>query len=399
MTKIAQIIIITGSFSMGLLLPITNLILLDKGATLQTLPLLLAIYSFTVLVFELPSGMLADFLGRKTIYFISCILKLIALALLLVVSNPNWFILIMFLNGLNRSFSSGSMDALFIDQAITASGTGILSKVISRMSILEGIGLASGGIAGGFLASLSSSYDTVILSCLFLNILLILLSLFGVKEAKLPRSHQKNSSFFSKIRIELNRFSFSPNIHILLISTFLTGFFLSTIETYWQPAFQAIQKNNSNHIWMFGILSFLGFIAITFGNFTIGKIMFHIKDKWWTFFYFSRTLFGFFIIAFALQKSGVGFILFYTMIYFSFGICNVIENTLLNEMIPNHLRSSFLSFYSLILQIGSLFASLFSSLLIRQIHMNGLWLVSGSLVAGYAIYITFKKASTTDGSK
>ncbi len=384
MSKIAHVIIAMSSFSIGLLLPLMNLILLDKGASLQTLPLLIAIYSSTVLVFELPSGILADLIGRKTIYLISCTLKLLSLTILLVTFSPIWLIVVMTLNALSRAFSSGSLDALFIDQAIAQKGNGILSKVTSVLAVLEGIGLALGGIAGGFLATISGTYSAVIIVCLLLNILLFTLNLLFVKEVREATSNARKLPSFSKIKIEIGSLSSPKRFSYVLVGLFLTGFFLCCIETYWQPAFQSM-STSTNQSWLFGIIAFLGFSAVTLGNLLIGKILFQFKNKWWKIFSLTRILFGILILILALQKDEIGFILLYSLVYFGLGVSNVTESTIINKLIPSNLRSSFLSLGSLVTQIGVLCASILSSILINYIHIKGLWLLSGSLIFLYAV--------------
>ena len=60
MNRTKQLIIFLNYASLGILLPVLNLILLKRGADLKTLPLLIASYSAAVLCFELPSGICAD---------------------------------------------------------------------------------------------------------------------------------------------------------------------------------------------------------------------------------------------------------------------------------------------------------------------------------------------------
>ncbi len=394
MSKIAHVIIALGNFSIGLLLPLMNLILLDKGASLQTLPLLLAVYSSTVLVFELPSGIMADLLGRKVIYLISSVLKLLSLTLLLLTFHPIWLIFVMFLNGLSRAFSSGSLDALFIDQAIAKCGEGILSKVTSALSVLEGIGLALGTVAGGFLATICGSYSAVITVCLLLNILLFTLNLLFVKEVRESNKTKRELPSFSRIKLELRSLSSPKRFSYILAGLFLTGFFLCSVETYWQPAFQSM-SNSTNQSWLYGMISFFSFASITLGNLLIGKLLFRFQNKWWELFSLTRILFAILILVFALQNSKLGFILLYTLVYFSLGTSNVAESSIMNKLIPTNLRSSFLSLGSLVVQIGALFASILSSILINYLHITGLWLLSGTLIFLYAvasIYISISQS-------
>jgi len=106
MTKMQQIIIAINSFSMGILIPVFNLALLERGSSLQTLPLLLAIYSTTVLCLELPSGICADIYGRKSVFLLSCGFQLISFSILIAANNMLWLIFALIFYGLGRAFSS-----------------------------------------------------------------------------------------------------------------------------------------------------------------------------------------------------------------------------------------------------------------------------------------------------
>ena len=55
----------------GMIVPLMSLIYLKHGASIDNLAIFIAIYSLTVIVLEVPSGMLADIMGRKRIFILS----------------------------------------------------------------------------------------------------------------------------------------------------------------------------------------------------------------------------------------------------------------------------------------------------------------------------------------
>jgi MFS family permease len=152
MNKVQQLVIFINYFSLGLLMPVLNLILLEWGADFKTLPLLIGLYALSVLLFELPSGICADLLGRKTAFLISGIAKLFSLTLLIAADGIALLIPCVILNGISRAFSSGSLDALLIEQAVDLRGDDCIPKVSSRLSMLEAGGFATGSILGGFVS-------------------------------------------------------------------------------------------------------------------------------------------------------------------------------------------------------------------------------------------------------
>lgn len=385
MTRLQQFMVVMGSFSLGLLLPVLNLTLMDKGAELQTLPLLLAVYSLTTLCFELPSGMCADIYGRKTVYLISCGFTLISFTLLLITSGIPSLICVMFFSGLSRAFSSGSLDALFLDDALNRHGEGCLAKVTSRMALLDGVGLACGSIAGGLLAGGSGSFIFNIVLRLIFTLALFMLCAVFIHELKPMGDGKKRIALSELIREGKNTLSSKPGLGVIFGGLFFIGFILSAVETFWQPAYMEIPSDESS-TWMLGIITFLGFGAVALGNIAAQKLL-DRHSRWWIIYTASRMVLASGIFLFAFQRGRFGFVWCYAFLYFALGVGNVVENTLINKMVPQSMRASILSLSSLLAQIGALSASLFSSLLINQLRFSGIWLISGALLAVFSIVV------------
>ena len=386
MTKLQQIIIAINSFSLGILIPIFNLILLERGASLQTLPLLLGIYAITVLCLELPSGICADIYGRKTVFLISCVMQLISISFLIVSNNMVWLVFAIIFFGSGRAFSSGSLDALFIDQSLALHGEGCLAKVTARMAVLDGSALAVGGITGGILSSVTGTFMANILFRIVLTLMVFSLCLFFIKEQHVHDIKQR-IPLIEHIRQGKQVVFSTSKFGFIFLGVFFVGFFLFTIETYWQPAFMLI-STSQNSTWMLGIIIFFGFLAVTAGNTIVQKLLDRYSNSWWNIYNICRIIFAVFILVFSFQKSSIGFVAWFTGVYLMLGACNVTENTLINKLTPNNMRASVLSLNSLVAQIGVLCASIFSSFMILLLQFTGIWIVTGSLLGGYAIVVT-----------
>ena len=87
-----RLILFLHSFSGGVLMPILSLLLLERGCDLRTLPLVLGVYSATVILCEVPTGVCADLLGRKKTFLISCALG-VGSMLALLLSGSVWGLL------------------------------------------------------------------------------------------------------------------------------------------------------------------------------------------------------------------------------------------------------------------------------------------------------------------
>ncbi|MGE5679222.1 MAG: MFS transporter [Pseudomonadota bacterium] len=386
MNRLNQSIIALNSFSTGILLPVFNLVMLERGSTLQTLPLLLAVYSATVLCMELPSGICADKYGRREVFLMSCTFQFIAFSLLLAADDMLWLVFAVIFHGLGRAFSSGSLDALIIDQALMEKGEGCLAGVTARMALLDGLGLAVGGIAGGLLADMAGSNTANIILRIVFCVVLFIVVLFFIKEQPM---HEKEViiTMAEHLRKGKGLLSAAPGLSYLLAGAFFTGIFLTSVETYWQPAFMQLNDSEGS-TWLLGVIVFSGFASVAVGNLIVQKLLEKSSGSWWSIYNACRLILAACISAFALQKGSVGFILWYSLAYMLLGSGNVAESTLINRLTPNNMRASILSLSSLLLQIGALGSSLLYSVLIMKLHFSGIWLLAGGLLGGYALVVT-----------
>lgn len=97
-------------------------LLLDKGLSLSQILLVQAGFSVAVLLFEFPSGSIADMISRRTLYFIS---RLVFCAFFLLVIFGHGFPLMLLawvIYGLATALESGTLDAALINNAKNRQG-------------------------------------------------------------------------------------------------------------------------------------------------------------------------------------------------------------------------------------------------------------------------------------
>jgi MFS family permease len=150
------LLMLGNTLAASLIWGINTIFLLDAG--LSNLEAFAANAFFTggMVIFEVPTGIVADTIGRRTSYLLGT-LTLSAASLLYVllwqVEGAFWeWAVVSLLLGLGFTFFSGAVEAWLVD-ALTATGyTGKLESVFGRGQILTGVGMLSGSVAGGFLA-------------------------------------------------------------------------------------------------------------------------------------------------------------------------------------------------------------------------------------------------------
>ena len=138
MRRSLQLIVFLKNFSAGVMAPVLSLALLAHGASIGTVSLMIGAYSLTVIAAEFPSGIFADVYGRKKAFLLAIALYFLSYGLMLPFRSAAVLFSAMVANGLGRAFSSGSLEALAIDEA--GAGDGALVRITSRFSIWKARG-------------------------------------------------------------------------------------------------------------------------------------------------------------------------------------------------------------------------------------------------------------------
>src|SRR5437667_12841121 len=151
---------ITGLFNlaMSLIWGIDTLFKMGAGLDIQHVLLTNAAFTLGSMVFEIPTGVVADTLGRR-VSFLLCLATLFITTLLYVaIAWRGWgfwaFVWVSVVLGLGDTFYTGAVDAWLVD-ALKATGyTGPLERVFARGQMFFGGGMLLGTIGGGLLGQI-----------------------------------------------------------------------------------------------------------------------------------------------------------------------------------------------------------------------------------------------------
>ena len=390
MNRASQTAIFLRSMAAGMMAPVLTLALLAHGGSISTISLLLGAYSFTVILAEFPSGVFADLAGRKPAFLLSLALMFLSYWVFLFSQSLALLFCAMILNGLGRAFSSGSIDALFIDEAEKDGPA--LAIITTRISILESSGLAVGALAGGLVSGLGERYAGNLLTNIAICTFLFFLTLLSVREparAQEPRQeHDSRAAIAAQMKSSLAFMLKKGPARPLFVFAFIAGFSLLSLETYWQPGFAMARPAQ----WMYGALSFAGFAGVMLGSKLAGYLLARFSGSGLTLLLAMKAMLGLGLVLLAARSNLAGFILVYLFIYVLVGSGSVAENTLLNRIVPSSQRASVLSLFSFVLQIGGLAASAAGFFVSVLYGFRNMWLIAGTLTMGCVfIYALLRK--------
>lgn len=292
-------------FETGLIVPIFTLLQLEKGLNLFQIGLTVAVLSGTVIAFELPTGGLADSIGRKKVYIYSLLVKSIGIVVLLFARSFLFVIISFLFSGISRALSSGSMDAWFVDEFNRIKPKGNLQSSLATVGVFIPIGLGIGSIVGGILPdtigkiAATVQYFDIYSSNLLAMALLLLIQLFYtgiiIEDHFNPSNESGAHAGFRNLPQVLTasiKYGIQNRIVLmLLISTAALGLALSGLENFWQPQLKWIIGENSK-TWIFGLLSAGYFFSASVGNLIITPICRLLRNRYVEILFASRIFMG-----------------------------------------------------------------------------------------------------------
>lgn len=149
-----------ATLAASLIWGINTLLLLDAGLTNTQAFAANAFFTAGMVLFEIPTGVVADTRGRRTSYLWGAATLLVSTVLYWLMwqlQAPFWaWALASVLIGLGFTFFSGAVEAWLVDALGATDYPGDLESVFGRGQTVTGVAMLAGSLAGGFIAQLTS---------------------------------------------------------------------------------------------------------------------------------------------------------------------------------------------------------------------------------------------------
>ncbi len=138
---------------------INTLFLLDAGLSNLEAFAANAFFSVGMFIFEIPTGVVADTLGRRASYLLGTLTLAVTTVLywlLWVWESPFWaWAVVSMLLGLGFTFFSGAVDAWLVDALHATEYRGSLEAVFGRATVVGNVAMLAGSVLGGIVAQLT----------------------------------------------------------------------------------------------------------------------------------------------------------------------------------------------------------------------------------------------------
>ncbi len=138
---------------------INTLFLLDAGLSNLEAFAANAFFSVGMFIFEIPTGVVADTLGRRASYLLGTVTLAVSTVLywlLWVWESPFWaWAIVSMLLGLGFTFFSGAVDAWLVDALHATEYRGSLETVFGRATVVGNVAMLAGSVLGGVVAQIT----------------------------------------------------------------------------------------------------------------------------------------------------------------------------------------------------------------------------------------------------
>jgi len=137
----------------GLIIPVSMLLPLERGMTLSEIGMAAAAQGLLVLFLELPTGGLADSLGRKPVLIASTLVGMTSIGIYLFADSFPAFFVAFALQGVFRALDSGPLEAWYVDASHAADPEAEIQRGLSGAGVVLGVTIATGALLSGLLVA------------------------------------------------------------------------------------------------------------------------------------------------------------------------------------------------------------------------------------------------------
>ncbi|MBN1488013.1 MAG: MFS transporter [Anaerolineae bacterium] len=381
-------------FWLSIALPLSLGILLaqSRGLDLFQVGVLMGTYSFTIVLLEVPTGGLADAIGRKRVALISYICLLIASFVTLFAFSFPIMLLAFILNGVGRALSSGALDAWFIDALQAAEPEIDLQPSLSKAGTFSLLALGLGTLGGSFLPRLFSTLppdgtapltplSTPFAFAIVVKVLLLVLTTLLVKEERPGDSVTDWKKGFrevpSIIRTGFTLSRDNPTIRLLLGASLASGLAVISLESFWQPYFAGLLAGDEINTLFFGMVMGGNFLIGMVGNLLATPLSKLLNKRYGLVCAIFQAACGISMAFLAMQTAVPLATLLFWLVYLNMGVTGSPHNTLLNQEIPSAQRSAMLSIASLAGYIGSMIGGTGLGYIAEHYSISAAWIIGG----------------------
>ena len=374
----------TTTLAQSLIWGVNTLFLLSVGLDIFQVMLVNAAYTVAQVLFEVPTGVVADTVGRRVSYLLA--VGTILVSTLLYV----WFGLAglgvwpfagaSVLLGIGYTFYTGAVDAWMVDALHSVDYQGKLEPIFARYGMTFGVFMLIGTTLGGFLGQVDLWIPyvlrAVVLVPAFLLGLLVMRDL-GFKGRPLTLGSFGHET--RRIATEGITYGLRDRVvRFIMFASLVQGVFFMYGFYSWQKYF--LDLLGRDLVWVTGVIAALVGLTQILGNAVVGRLMKRVTDRGLILMVCTGATTVAIVGAALVQQFWIAVPL-YLVSAVSFGISMPVKQGWLNGRIPSEQRATIISLDALFGDGGSTIGQVGLGWLSQAFSIPLAWLVGGATQA------------------
>ncbi|MBT3405987.1 MFS transporter [Candidatus Woesearchaeota archaeon] len=339
-------------YSFGFIAAYAVIYLKGLGLSYFQVSLLLSMSYITSVLFDIPTGAVADVFGRRVSVILSHIISAIALISIAFITNFYLLLVVFILWGVAHTLQTGADEAWIVSNLKCAKRSRLIDICYARLPSIGALGVAVGPV----LAAITVSTIGMEYLWLFQGILVFIsafILLFAVETHKVP-TDKSFSSLMQQTKKSFNYGSKHPVVFRLVFASVFMSFFFGGTGLLWQP--YLIELNVP--------LSYLGYLltGMAFLAVLIPYLSAHLAKQ------FKRRSCYLSLIAFVVFLVLLS-VIFVDSMFLAMAVVSVmflamqfispVERPLFQKFLPEKMRATIGSFKSMAGTLGAAIAMLF----------------------------------------
>ncbi|MDZ4170447.1 MAG: MFS transporter [Coriobacteriia bacterium] len=402
----------SGIFALAMsLIWATNTIYLMRVGGLDIFQVMLVNTAFTVsqLLCEVPTGVVADTIGRRASILIA--MGMLFVSTLLYVATPvmGWgmtgFVGASILLGVGYTFQTGSVEAWLVDALDGTGSTVPKEQVFARGQIAFGVGMLSGSIIGGLLGQVDLAWPFLLRAVLLVVEFGVVWALvFDIGFDKRPLTAANFGVETRRILATGVRYGMKNRVvRPLFLVSGLSGLFFMFAFYAWQP--YVLELLGYDYVWVLGLAQAAFSVAGIAGNSLVGRLMRDGVNRRDPARFCAVAALAEFVIAVAI--AGVGLLAAESGVVPAaialglwvawggvFGVYGPVRAAYLNAHIPSSERATVLSVDALFADVGGAVGQPALGYVSHRASISVAWLIGSlGLAASAPLYLASGRAA------
>ena len=394
---------ITGLFNlaMSLIWGIDTLFKLRAGLDILEVMLTNAAFTLGMMIFEIPTGVVADTLGRR-VSLLLCLVTLFVTTLAYA-AIPRLglgfgaFAAVSVLLGLGYTFYTGAVEAWLVD-ALKASGhAGPLEAVFARGQTVFGLAMLAGTVGGGLLGQVDLALPYVVRAAVVIPLfVLVWRSMRDMGYTPRALELRRVPAEMRRVFLEGMRYAASHGVvrPVMLASLVSMSFMIFGFYS-WQRYF--LDLLGRDLVWVSGVIAALVALSMVAGNALVGPVSRLLRDRT-ALLAVTTAAQAVLVVASGLVGGGavggsppswafgaaVGFYLLYGV---AIGCAMPVKQAYLNDHIPSAQRATIISLDSFFANAGGVAGQWGWGSLAKMRSIADAWVYAGvTLLLGVPLY-------------